>query len=197
MIKMVPPLAPVPSSAPRPSLSDAFRRLAPQVSTAPAAPPASSVPVEDLDDVDEAPAPRAQRPIPSGWTRIVGPRLAHIVLNFTERMSVYTQVPGKAYEAAELEEETREYCDQAMAQALEAWFPASALTPGKQLIVAFGLAAGEQWAGRREIEPPKKPIAAPPLTPPAAPPVPVHAAATSTPPPPVPVPDELPLTDVA
>lgn len=100
-----------------------------------------------------------------------------MILNLTERAAAYTTKPGKAYEAAELEEETRDYCDLSMSEALEAWFPAAALTPGKQLIVAFGLAAGEQWAGRREIEkPPEKPKVEP-HTPRSVP-----AATTATPP---------------
>jgi hypothetical protein len=68
-------------------------------------------------------------------------------------MACYTQQKGKKFEAAEIEDETRDYCDLAMSEALEAWFPAASLTPGKQLIVAFGLAFGEQWVGRREITP--------------------------------------------
>jgi hypothetical protein len=105
--------------------------------------------------------------------------LAHVILNLTERAAAYTTKPGKAYEAAELEEETRDYCDLSMSEALEAWFPAAALTPGKQLIVAFGLAAGEQWAGRREIEKPPAKLTVEPRTPRSSS---VPAATTATPP---------------
>lgn len=152
-VKLPPTPIDVPvSPAARPSWTEALKRLAP----APVAEaPGSAVP--------EVPIP-PPRPILSGWTKIVGPRLAHVVLNLTERMAEYTSKKGQKFEAGELEDETREYCDEAMSVALASWFPDAALTPGKQLIVAFGLAFGEQWVGRREIAPAvdePKPTAAP------------------------------------
>ena len=158
----------------RPSLLEALKKLGPETTPAPAA-------AGEL--ATEAPPAVVSR-VPSGWTKIVGPRLASVVLDLTARLAAYTSDKRKKYEPGEVSEDTAEYCADSMAQSLAYWFPETQLTPTKQLFLAFGLAAGEQWIGREEIEnSAEEAESASPAVQPIRSPAPVPAAATPAAPP--------------
>lgn len=129
--------------------------------------------------------------MPSGWTKVAGPRLARVILLGTARLAAYTSKEKKKYEAGEVDDDTEELCEASVTNALAHWFPDAQLSPAKQMIVAFTFAFGEQWIGRTEItddvedveeaEPPSRPeprsvarAAATPSPPPERPPTPTE-----------------------
>ena len=137
------------TEAPAATTGTASPVVAAAQSTTPSAAPTETKPTGATPDDTSTPAPPAE---PTGWCKQAGKRLAKLFVVSTEwAIEQFDRIPG------EPDEDDVDEFGRAMGRQMAVWFPDTALTPGKQLIIAGAFIAAEMGATSKKLPPPAKP----------------------------------------